>query len=53
MVYLMGHTAVQSSVAEGFCFVGFEEDSGSELVFWFDTGHVHDRTPLPVLLRGC
>ena len=52
-VYLVGHTAVQSSVAEGFCFVGFEEDSGSKLVFRFDTGHVHDRTPLPVLLRRC
>ena len=24
-------------------FVGFGEDLGSELVFWFDAGHAHDR----------
>ena len=30
----------------------FEEDLGSEVVFGF-LAHVHDRTPLPILLRRC
>ena len=30
----------------------FEENLGSEVVFGF-VAHVHDRTPLPILLRSC
>ena len=28
----------------------FEEDLGSEVVFWF-VAHVHDHSPLPIPLR--
>ena len=31
---------------------GFEEDLGSELVFWFDADHFHEQSALPVLLRS-
>ena len=31
-----------------FSLVGFEEDFGSELVFWFDTGYAHHHSLLPV-----
>ena len=50
MVSLMGHTAVQTSVAEGFLAMEarrmaqcrwFEKDLGSEVVFCFDVAHVH------------
>ena len=51
MVCLMGHTAVQSSVAEGFLAMEatirmarcrwFEDGLGSRVVFWIDVPHVH------------
>ena len=51
MICLLGHTAVQSFVAEGFwrwrsrrmaqC-RWFGEDSGSEIVFKYDVAHVHE-----------
>ena len=30
----------------------FEEDSGSEVVFWFDVAHVHHHSLLPVPIRS-
>ena len=30
----------------------FEEDVGSEVVFWFDVAHVHDHSPFPFPLRN-
>ena len=60
MVCLMGHTAVQTYVAEGFLAVEatirmdrccwFEEDLGSNVVFWFDVAHVHHHSHLPIPL---
>ena len=35
-----------------FFLVGFEEDLGSELVFWFDADHSHEQSSLSVLLRS-
>ena len=58
----MGHTAVQTSVAEGFLAMEatirmarcrwFADGLGSGVVFWIDVPHVHVRTILPGPLRS-